>query len=527
MQTDCDVLIAGNGLAALTLALSLPESFRIVILCKNRLDDTASRHAQGGIAAAWSGEDDIEKHVADTLEAGAGLCDEAAVRTILSQGKPAIEWLLAQGVAFDRNHNDLHLTREGGHTCRRIAHVADYTGEAVMQSLIAQIRRRPNIRVCERQMALDIQTESGTACGLNVLDCRTQETYRIRARHTVLAGGGLGQIYAATTTPPECTGDAIAMAIRAGCAVENLEFIQFHPTGLARSSENGRTFLISEAVRGEGGILTNQSGERFMPHYDRRAELAPRDIVARAIAAEIAKQTQDFVSLDISRQPAEFVCQHFPSIHRHCLSQCGLDITRQAIPVRPVQHYTCGGIQTDPSGRTSLPQLYALGETACTGLHGANRLASNSLLECVVTARLAAQTIADGQAFQTAPPQRSSESPSAEAGIFSDDLQNTFSRPVLQAFNQHHLGILRNDTGLRRAIAQLRLWKQNQAEPHTASEYENRNLLECSLAVAQAAYARRQNIGAHFNTDLAGSVEWKKTGSRLKGRVVRGFGIFL
>lgn len=263
MQTDCDVLIAGNGLAALTLALSLPESFRIVILCKNRLDDTASRHAQGGIAAAWSGEDDIGKHVADTLEAGAGLCDEAAVRTILSQGKPAIEWLLAQGVAFDRNHNDLHLTREGGHTCRRIAHVADYTGEAVMQSLIIQIRRRPNIRVYERQMALDVQTESGAACGLTVLDCRTQETYRIRARHTVLAGGGLGQIYAATTTPPECTGDAIAMAIRAGCAIENLEFIQFHPTGLARPSENGRTFLISEAVRGEGGILTNQSGERF------------------------------------------------------------------------------------------------------------------------------------------------------------------------------------------------------------------------------------------------------------------------
>ncbi|HEZ4316917.1 TPA: FAD-binding protein, partial [Neisseria meningitidis] len=239
MQTDCDVLIAGNGLAALTLALSLPESFRIVILCKNRLDDTASRHAQGGIAAAWSGEDDIERHVADTLEAGAGLCDEAAVRTILSQGKPAIEWLLAQGVAFDRSHDGLHLTREGGHTCRRIAHVADYTGEAVMQSLIAQIRRRPNIRVCEQQMALDIQTESGAACGLTVLNRQTQATYRIRARHTVLAGGGLGQIYAATTTPPECTGDAIAMAIRAGCTVGNLEFIQFHPTGLARPSENG------------------------------------------------------------------------------------------------------------------------------------------------------------------------------------------------------------------------------------------------------------------------------------------------
>lgn len=238
-----------------------------------------------------------------------------------------------------------------------------------------------------------------------------------------------------------------------------------------------------------------------MPHYDRRAELAPRDIVARAIAAEISKQTQDFVSLDISRQPAAFVRRHFPSIHRHCLSQCGLDITRQAIPVRPVQHYTCGGIQTDPGGRTSLPQLYALGETACTGLHGANRLASNSLLECVVTAKLAAQTIADGQAFQTAPPQRPSENPFSEANIFSDGIQNTFSRPALQAFNQRHLGILRNDTGLRRAIAQLRLWKQNQTEPHTVSEYENRNLLECSLAVAQAAYRRRQNIGAHFNSD--------------------------
>ena len=247
-----------------------------------------------------------------------------------------------------------------------------------------------------------------------------------------------------------------------------------------------------------------------MPHYDRRAELAPRDIVARAIAAEIAKQTQDFVSLDISHQPTAFVRQHFPSIHRHCLSQCGLDITRQAIPVRPVQHYTCGGIRTDPSGRTSLPQLYALGETACTGLHGANRLASNSLLECVVTARLAAQTIADGQAFQAVLSQRSSEHPSAETGIFSDGIQSAFSRPALQAFNQRYLGILRNDTGLSRAIAQLRLWKHNQVEPHTASEYENRNLLECSLAVAQAAYARRHNIGAHLNTDLAECVDWKK-----------------
>ena len=349
MQTDCDVLIAGNGLAALTLALSLPESFRIVILCKNRLDDTASRHAQGGIAAAWSGRGRHRKTRCRYFGSGRGFVRRSRRPHHPVAGKPAIEWLLAQGVAFDQNNNGLHLTREGGHTCRRIAHVADYTGEAVMQSLIAQIRRRPNIRVYEQQMALDIQTESGAACGLTVLDCRTQETYRIRARHTVLAGGGLGQIYAATTTPPECTGDAIAMAIRAGCAVENLEFIQFHPTGLARSSENGRTFLISEAVRGEGGILTNQAGERFMPHYDRRAELAPRDIVARAIAAEIAKQTQDFVSLDISHQPAEFVRQHFPSIHRHCLSQCGLDITRQAIPVRPVQHYTCGGIQTTPA----------------------------------------------------------------------------------------------------------------------------------------------------------------------------------
>ena len=468
---------------------------------QNRLDDTASRHAQGGIAAAWSGEDDIEKHVADTLEAGAGLCDEAAVRTILSQGKPAIEWLLAQGVAFDRNHNDLHLTREGGHTCRRIAHVADYTGEAVMQSLIAQIRRRPSIRVCERQMALDIQTESGAACGLTVLDRRAQETYSIRASHTVLAGGGLGQIYAATTTPPECTGDAIAMAIRAGCAVENLEFIQFHPTGLARSSENGRTFLISEAVRGEGGILTNQAGERFMPHYDRRAELAPRDIVARAIAAEIAKQTQDFVSLDISRQPAAFVRQHFPSIHRHCLSQCGLDITRQAIPVRPVQHYTCGGIQTDPSGRTSLPQLYALGETACTGLHGANRLASNSLLECVVTADLPPKPSRTDKHSKLYRPKGRLKAPLLKQVSFQTTSKTPSAVPPLQAFNQRHLGILRNDTGLSRAIAQLRLWKQNQAEPHTASEYENRNLLECSLAVAQAAYRRRQNIGAHFNSD--------------------------
>lgn len=500
MNTEWDVIIAGNGLAALTLALSLPESCRIAVLCKNRLPHSASSHAQGGIAAVLYDPDTLEKHVADTLTAGAGLCDEAAVRDILAQGGQAIEWLLQFGVPFDRNSDGLlHLTREGGHSMRRIAHIADHTGKAVMENLHQALRSRANIHVFEHHMALDVlKNPEGSACGLRVLSQENGHTAEWHARYTVLAGGGLGQIYPHTTTPPECTGDSIAMALRAGCAVENAEFIQFHPTGLALPHKtDGRTFLISEAVRGEGGVLRNQQGERFMLGQHPLAELAPRDIVARAIAREIAKQSEPFVWLDISHRPAEFVRSHFPCIYAHCLAN-GIDITREAMPVCPVQHYTCGGVATDTCGRSQIANLFCLGEAACTGLHGANRLASNSLLECVVMARKEAERIEKGGKQillkRTEPSVHTPANPPSNLPVFS--------RENLHRLTASCLGILLNHKGLAEAQAVLNAWLNTLPEPQTAREYEDRNLLLCAKAVADAAVSRSHNVGAHFNTDL-------------------------
>ena len=399
-NADHDVIIVGNGLAALTLALSLPESLRIALLCKYRLDDNASSRAQGGIAAVLDRLDRLDDHVADTLVAGAGLCDEAAVRAILSQGRAAIEWLIGTGVPFSRTDTgSLHLTREGGHGASRIAHVADHTGLSIMQALYRAVASRPNIRQLEQTMAVDLLQDDEDRCvGVRVL--HQGQLQPMLATSVVLASGGCGQVYARTTTPTACTGDGIAMAFRAGCAAANMAFMQFHPTGFAGHAGPSRfltdigaglsdtdrqepIFLISEAVRGEGGLLRNEAGERFMPRYDERAELAPRDIVARAIAAEIGRQSLPHVWLDISHRPPSFILEHFPTIHAHCLAH-GIDITRSPIPVGPVQHYTCGGIVCDTAGHTQVENLFCLGEAACTGLHGANRLASNSLLECVV-----------------------------------------------------------------------------------------------------------------------------------------------
>lgn len=501
MNTEWDLIIAGNGLASLTLALSLPENRRIAVLCKNRLPHCASSHAQGGIAAVLYDPDTLDKHVADTLTAGAGLCDEAAVRDILAQGRPAIEWLLQFGVPFDKAADGmLHLTREGGHSMRRIAHIADYTGKAVMENLHHALRKRANIHVFEHHMALDVlKNAEGAACGLRVLSQENGTISAWYARHTVLAGGGLGQIYPHTTTPPECTGDSIAMALRAGCTIENAEFVQFHPTGLALPHKtDGRTFLISEAVRGEGGVLRNQQGERFMVGQHPLAELAPRDIVARAIAREIAKQSEPFVWLDISHRPAEFVRSHFPSIYAHCLAN-GIDITREAMPVCPVQHYTCGGVATDTCGRTQVAHLFCLGEAACTGLHGANRLASNSLLECVVMARKAAEVLM--QEEQTVLPKPPAEH--IDARRQPEGKVPPFKRDNLHQLTASCLGILRNHQGLAEAQAVLNTWLNTLPEPQTAQEYEDRNLLLCAQAVADAAARQSRNVGAHFNTDLA------------------------
>jgi L-aspartate oxidase len=402
-----DVAIVGSGLAGLSVALHLAETRKVVVISKRTLLDGASNWAQGGIAAVLDSHDSYDEHVADTLIAGGGLCDEPATRFIVEHGREAIEWLITQGVPFTPDENaelGYHLTREGGHSQRRIIHAADATGHAVQVTLEEKVRKHPNITLMEHHYAIDVITtenlekkKHGPRClGLYVQDVKSGKVITISAEHTVLATGGAGKVYLYTTNPDTATGDGIAMAWRAGCRIANMEFIQFHPTCLYHPY--AKSFLICEAVRGEGGELRlpmnagKNAGKRFMPDHDERAELAPRDIVARAIDAEMKKHGLDHVNLDISHKSSAFLKEHFPTIMARCL-QFGIDITKEPIPVVPAAHYTCGGIITDLSGRTDLPGLYAVGEATCTGLHGANRLASNSLLECVVLGRATAKYI--------------------------------------------------------------------------------------------------------------------------------------
>ncbi len=384
--------------------MHLAPTHRVAILTKRELNDGSSRYAQGGLAAVMSNGDTLASHVQDTLVAGAGLCDPQATRFVVEHAPENIRWLQQLGVPFSQEEGHLHLTREGGHSERRVVHVTDATGAAVQDTLMQKVRATPNITLFEHHMLVDLITsaklglpgcnqpgESSRCLGLYALDEVTDQVLTFSAPHTILATGGAGKVYLYTTNPDTATGDGIAAAWRAGCRAGNMEFIQFHPTCLYHP--HAKSFLISEAVRGEGGRLLLPDGTRFMPQHDPRAELAPRDVVARAIDFEMKKHGVDCVYLDISHQPKAFLLEHFPNIYARCL-ELGIDIAKQPIPVVPAAHYTCGGVVTDLAGRTDLDGLYAIGETACTGLHGANRLASNSLVECMVFARAATQAIA-------------------------------------------------------------------------------------------------------------------------------------
>ncbi|HWN30740.1 MAG TPA: L-aspartate oxidase, partial [Burkholderiales bacterium] len=379
-----DVVIIGSGLAGLTAALNLADCKKIGLITKKALIDGASNWAQGGIAAVLGDDDSIAEHIGDTLVAGAGLCDEMVTRYVVEHGRGAVQWLISQGVQFTRDaesDSGYHLTREGGHSHRRVIHAADATGHVVQTTLEAKVKAHPNIIVFEHHIAVDlisgrkIGIPDNRCYGVYVLDSFADKVKTIAADQTVLATGGAGKVYLYTTSPDTATGDGIAMGWRAGCRIANMEFIQFHPTCLYHP--HAKSFLISEAVRGEGGILCLPDGTRFMPAHDERAELAPRDIVARAIDFEMKKRGLDCVYLDISHEPADFIIEHFPTIHSRCL-ELGIDMTREPIPVVPAAHYVCGGVVADRRGRTDLPGLYAVGETAHTGMHGANRLASNS-----------------------------------------------------------------------------------------------------------------------------------------------------
>ena len=501
-----DVLIIGSGLAACTLALSLPERMRVLMITKKTFSDSSSAMAQGGIAAVFSDEDSFADHIRDTQIAGAGLCDEAAVRYVVEHGPDAIKWLIWQGVPFDREKSGYHLTREGGHSQRRILHVADATGAGVQETLMARLRAAPNIEFLERHIAVDLITgkklglDDSRVYGAYVLDSEADQVVTIAAGHTVLATGGAGKVFLYTSNPDTATGDGIAMAWRAGCRVANLEFVQFHPTCLYHAQ--AKSFLITEAMRGEGAVLRLPDGTRFMLEHDERAELAPRDIVARAIDFEMKKRGLDCVYLDITHQPANFIISHFPNIHARCL-QLGIDITREWIPIAPAAHYTCGGVMVDKNSRTDLDNLYAIGETTFTGLHGANRLASNSLLECLVYGRAAAADIA-----ARAPAVAPSLPDWDESRVTDADEQIVIHHNwhELRSFMWDYVGIVRTNKRLERAAHRIRLLRDEINEYYRNFRVGNdlielRNLVETADLMVRCAQARHESRGLHASRD--------------------------
>jgi len=509
MLLHFDTLIIGSGLAGLTLAIKLAEQQKVGLITKKSLHDSASSVAQGGIAAVLSEDDSLEAHIKDTLNAGAGLCNEATTRFVVENGKAAIDWLINQGVPFTRDSSSsmgYHLTREGGHSRRRIIHVADATGHAVQDTLASRVLNHPNINVLENHMSVDLITgrklgrQDDRCEGVYALDNVTGKVVTIGAQNTILATGGSCKVYLYTTNPDTATGDGIAMAWRAGCRIANMEFIQFHPTCLYHP--HAKSFLISEAVRGEGGILKLPDGTRFMPRHDPRAELAPRDIVARAIDFEMKKHGLDCVYLDISHQSVEFLEEHFPNIYSRCLS-LGINISKEPIPVVPAAHYTCGGIVTDLDARTDVENLYAVGEAAYSGLHGANRLASNSLLECLVFADAAVRHIL-GQPCRDIPGLPAWD----ESRVTDADEQIVISHnwAELRHFMWDYVGIVRTNKRLQRAQHRIQLLQDEideyYANFHISSDLlELRNLVLNAELIVQSALQRHESRGLHFSKD--------------------------
>ena len=504
-----DVLVIGSGLAGQSAALRLAEHCRVGLISKRTLEDSASSWAQGGIAAVLDSQDSVEAHIRDTLTAGAFLNDLAATRFVVENGKRSIDWLIEQGVPFSRESGNYHLTREGGHSARRVIHVADMTGLAVQEVLTAKVRKHPNITVLEQHIAIDLIT--GSKLGLSdqrcygayVLNNDNGDVLTIGASHTLIATGGAGKVYLYTTNPDTSTGDGIAMAWRAGCRIANMEFIQFHPTCLYHPQ--AKSFLISEAVRGEGGILRLPDGTRFMPEHDARAELAPRDVVARAIDFEMKKRGLDCVYLDISHKPADFLHEHFPNILARCL-ELGIDITQQPIPVVPAAHYTCGGVVTDLRARTGVAGLYVAGEAACTGLHGANRLASNSLLECLIFGETAVKDMLS-QPKSTLPTLPEWD----ESRVTDPDEEVVIAHnwDELRRFMWDYVGIVRTTKRLQRAQHRIRLLAKEINEFYSNFRIshdliELRNLVVTADLIVRCALQRKESRGLHFSRDYPG-----------------------
>ena len=514
-----DVLIIGSGAAGLTLALNLPQNMQVVVLSKETLTQSNTFYAQGGISAVLDNTDSQEAHIQDTLKAGAGLCDEKAVRFTVEGGKTAIEWLLEKGVAFTQEskqaqHNppridDLHLTKEGGHSHRRVAHAADATGKAIETSLVKQAQQRSNIELFAHHIAIDLITTrklrhkgQNRCMGAYVLNRQINKVEAIKARFVILATGGASKVYLYTSNPDGASGDGIAMAWRAGCRVANMEFMQFHPTCLYHPQ--AKSHLITEAVRGEGGKLLLPNGKRFMPDFDPRAELAPRDIVARAIDHEMKRLGIDSVFLDISHKPADFILSHFPNVYKSCL-KFGYDMTKEPIPVVPAAHYTSGGVITDLKGKTEIDALYCIGEASFTGLHGANRMASNSLLECIVFGKAASDDIIHRQ-YDIIPQvvipawDESRVTDSDEHVVISHNWDE------IRRFMWDYVGIVRTTKRLQRAQHRIDLLLQEINDYYsnfriTSDLIELRNLALVAKLIITSALQRKESRGLHYTLD--------------------------
>jgi L-aspartate oxidase len=502
------ILVIGGGAAGLSLALELADHMQVAIVCKGPLNESSTYYAQGGIAAVLDAGDSVDKHVADTLNAGAGLCHEDVVRYTVEHSAAAINWLIEQGVPFTEDEDGpakYHLTREGGHSHRRIIHAADATGKAVSETLTANAHAHKNIHFYPNRVAIDLildPSDPSICTGAYILNRDSGRVECFNARFTVLATGGASNVYLYSSNPHVASGDGIAMAWRVGCRVANMEFNQFHPTCLFHP--DARSFLITEALRGEGAYLRLPNGERFMQRFDDRAELAPRDIVARAIDHEIKRLGIDCVFLDISHRPPEFIHAHFPNVLARCL-EYGIDITCDPIPVVPAAHYTCGGVMIDKRGRTDVKHLYAIGETAFTGLHGANRMASNSLLECLVWGRAAARDILACKDEVSAPV---AAAPWDESQVTDSDEDVIISHnwEELRRFMWDYVGIVRTTKRLQRASHRVELLQQEITEYYSNYKVSNdlielRNLAVVAKLIIDSAAARKESRGLHYTLD--------------------------
>jgi L-aspartate oxidase len=517
VEYKCDLLVIGSGAAGLSLALSMADHCNVIVLSKSDVDEGSTRYAQGGIAAVFDDNDSIESHIQDTLEAGAGICDPEVVRFTAQNAKTSLQWLIGKGVPFDQekdaNGDDkFHLTREGGHSHRRILHAADATGAAVQSTLSDSVKHHPNIHLFERYNAIDlIMTGAGNSecVGAYVWNRNKEKVEAIRATCVALATGGASKVYQYTSNPDVSSGDGVAMAWRAGCNIANMEFNQFHPTCLYHPDAGN--FLISEALRGEGAFLCHGDGTRFMHNFDERGDLAPRDIVARAIDFEMKRLGEDCMYLDISHKSTEFIMKHFPNIHEKCRS-LGIDITRQAIPVVPAAHYSCGGVVTDLDARTNLNNVYAVGEVAYTGLHGANRMASNSLLECVVFAHACAKHIIKSGLFDAHGEDINDDKiiiqPWDESRVIDSDeaviIQHNWHE--LRLFMWDYVGIVRSNKRLERALRRITLLEQEINEYYSFFKVSNnmlelRNLLCVAKLIVTCAMLRKESRGLHYNLD--------------------------